>query len=57
MAGVYGIFLSDGSPRVFLKLLDAEGHLPLLAIEGQDDCLYLVAYLQEVLSTAQVEGP
>ena len=57
MAGVDGIFFGDGSPRILLKLLDAEGHLPLLAVEGQDDCLYLVAHFQEVLSAAQVEGP
>ena len=57
MTGIYRIFLCDGSPRVLLKLLDAERHLPLLAVEGQDNGLYLVAYLQEVLGTAQVERP
>ena len=40
----------DALQWVFLELLDTEAHLALLAVEGQDNCLYLVAYVQEVLS-------
>ena len=39
----------DCLPWVFLKLLDAERHLALLAVESQDNCLYLVANVEEFL--------
>ena len=47
----------DGLPWVFLKLLYTKAHLALLAVESEDDCLYLVAYLKEVLSRTQVLAP
>ena len=45
------------SPRILLELLQAKAHLALVAVEGEDDGLYLVAYLQEVLSGTQVLAP
>ena len=46
----YWILGLDVSPWVFLELTDAERHLALLAVEGEDFSLYLFAYLEEVLS-------
>ena len=40
----------DSLPWILTQLLDAKAHLALLAVEGQDYCLYLVANLQEILS-------
>ena len=51
------IFNLDCLPRIFLKLLDAERHLALVSVESKDDCLYLIAYVQEFLCTAQVLAP
>ena len=51
------ILLLDVLPGIFLQLLDAERHLALLAVESEDDSLYLVTYLHEVLSAAQVLAP
>ena len=47
----------DGLPWVFLKLLDAERHLALLAVESEDNCLYLVANVHEFLCAAEVLAP
>ena len=44
-----GIFHLNSLPRVFLELLDAEAHLAFLAVEGEDDGLYLVAHVHELL--------
>jgi len=44
------IFLFDSLPRIGLELLDAERHLALFAVEGQDDCLYFITDVHEVLS-------
>ncbi len=52
-----GILLFDVLPGVVLELLDAEAHLAVLTVEGEDDCLYLVADLHEVLSGAEVLAP
>ena len=57
MPGVDGIFFCDGSPRIGFELLDTEGHLALLAVEGQDNSLNFVTDLEEVLCAAQVEAP
>ena len=47
----------DVLPWISLKLLDTKRHLALLAVECKDNCLYLVAYLHEVLSRTQVLAP
>ena len=47
----------DSLPWIFLELLDAKAHLALSAVESQDNCLYLVTYLHEVLSRTQVLAP
>ena len=39
----------DGLLRNLLQLLDTQAHLALLAVESQDDCLNLVANVQELL--------
>ena len=46
----YRILNLDGLPWVFLQLLDTQAHLTLSAVESQDNCLYFVANLHEVLS-------
>ena len=53
----YRILHLDGLPWVFLELLDTERHLALGTVECQDDSLYLVAHLHEVLSRTQVLAP
>ena len=45
----YRILNLDSLPWIFLELLDTERHLALCAVECKDNCLYLVAYVQEVL--------
>ena len=45
----YRILNLDVLPRIFLKLLDAERHLALCAVEGEDNGLYLVAHVEELL--------
>ena len=52
-----GILNLDGLPWIFLKLLDAERHLALLAVESEYYSLYLVAYMEELLSAAEVLAP
>ena len=52
-----GIFHLDSSLGIFFQLLDAEAHLALLAVEGQDNSFDFVAYLQELLSRTQVLAP
>ena len=52
-----GILLLDGLPGISLQLLDTQRHLALVAVESQDNCLYVVANLHEVLSAAQVLAP
>ncbi|MPN56817.1 hypothetical protein SDC9_204510 [bioreactor metagenome] len=51
----YWIFLSYCSPRIRLKLFDAERHLSLVSVKCQYNCLNLISYLKEILSAAQVE--
>ena len=45
----YRVLNLDSLPWIFLKLLDAERHLALCAVECEDNCLYLVAYVEEFL--------
>ena len=52
-----GVLHLDVLPRILLELLQTKAHLALVAVEGEDDGLYLVAYLQEVLSGTQVLTP
>ena len=52
-----GVLGFDGLPGIVLQLLDAQRHLALVAIQSQDNCLYLVTNLHEVLSAAQVLAP
>ena len=52
-----GIFHLDVLPGVFHELLDAERHLAVGAVEREDDGFDFVAYLEEVLSRAQVLAP
>ena len=52
-----GVLGFDSLPGIVLQLLDAQRHLALVAIQSQDNCLYLVANLHEVLSAAQVLAP
>ena len=53
----YGILHFDVLPGIVLELLDAERHLALGAVEGEDNGFYFVAYLEEVLSRAEVLAP
>ena len=53
----YRVLNLDSLPRIFLKLLDAERHLALLAVESEYYSLYLVAYMEELLSAAEVLAP
>ncbi len=57
MFRVDGIFFVDGSPRIRFELLDTEAHLALLAVEGEDDGLHLLAHFEEILCAAQVQAP
>ena len=43
------ILVLDSLPWVFLELLDTEAHLALLAVECEDNCLYLVTNVHELL--------
>ena len=52
--GVLGL---DVLPRIGRQLLDAERHLALLTVEGQDNGLHLVADLHELLGRTQVLAP
>ena len=53
----YWILNLDSLPWVFLKLLDAERHLTLVAVECEDNCLNLVTNLHEFLCRTQVLAP
>ena len=44
------ILVLDSLPGSLAELLDTQTHLALIAVKGQDDCLNLFAYLQELLS-------
>ena len=57
VARAYRVALFDTFPRVGGELLDAERHLPLLTVEGEDNRFHLVAYLHEVLCRTQVLVP
>ena len=52
-----GILDFDILPGIGRKLLDAERHLALLAVEGQDNGLDFVADLHELLCRTQVLAP
>ena len=52
-----GVLLFDLVPRILLELLDAKRHLALVTVESEDNGLYLIAHLEEVLSAAQVLRP
>ena len=43
------ILLFDVLPRISLQLLQAERHLALLTVEREDNCLHIVANVQELL--------
>lgn len=53
----FRILSCDSLPWIFLKLLCAERHLALVAVESEDNSLYLVANLHEVLSRTEVLAP
>ena len=55
--GTDRIFLLDVLPWVCGQLLDAERHLALCTVESQNNCLNLVANLQEILCRTQVLAP
>lgn len=57
VAAADGVADLDVLPGVVAELLDAEGHLALLAVDVEDYCLYFVAYLHEVLGRAEVLAP
>ncbi len=57
MTAADGIFLLDVLPGIFLKLLETEAHLALLAVESEDNSLYFVAGFQEVVGAAEVLAP
>ena len=57
MAAADGIFDLDVLPGVVLELLDAERHLAVLAVEGEDNGLNFVADFHELLSAAEVLAP
>ena len=52
-----GIALADVLPRVGNELLQTEGHLAGLAVEGKNLCLNFVADLEEVLGDAETGAP
>ena len=47
----------DVVPWIWNELLHAQAHLPLFAVDAQDDGLDLVSHFQELLRTAQVLAP
>ena len=51
------IFVGDRQPRIGHELLDAEAHLTLLAVEGEDNGFDVLTNLEEVLSAAEVLAP
>ena len=54
MLAADGIALVDVRPGIFLELLDAQGHLALVAVKGEDDSFHFVTYLKEILSGAEM---
>ena len=46
----YRILSLDSLPWILAELLDTQRHLALVAVESQDNCLNIVANLQELLS-------
>ena len=48
-----GVLLLDGVPRIVGELLNAKRHLAIVAVQSQDNGLYLVAHLHEVLGGTQ----
>src|SRR5690606_14238114 len=59
VACTHGVLGEDilARPRIFGELLDAQRHLPLLAIQRQDDSLNFVTHFHEVLRVTQVLRP
>ena len=57
MLAAHRIFHFDCLPRVFLELFNTKTHLTLVAVEGQNNGFYLVAYIQKFLSRTQVLAP
>ncbi len=55
--GTNGILVADALPRVGGELLQTEGHLPVLAVDGKDLGLDLVADLEELLSGVEPRRP
>src|SRR5574344_465841 len=51
------IFNLDCFPWIFLQLFDTQRHLALFAVESQDNCFYLVAYMQEFLCRTKMLAP
>lgn len=57
VAAAYRILVADGLPWVRSKLLETEGHLLLIAVEGKDLSLNFVTDFEEVLSDAKTWAP
>ena len=57
VGGTNGILVADALPRVGGELLQTEGHLPVLAVDGKDLGLDLVADLEELLSGVEPRRP
>ncbi len=57
VAGTHSVLGLYVSPRISLELLDTEAHLTLSAVESEDNSIYLVANLQEVVSGTEVLAP
>ncbi len=57
VAAADGIFGFDVLPGIGLELLDAEAHLAVVAVEGEHNGFDFVAFLEEILSGAQVLAP
>ncbi len=49
----YRVLVADALPRVRGELLQTEGHLPVLTVDGENLCLYLVTYLEELLRAVE----
>ena len=57
LLGLHGVPCFDVLPWVLGQLLQAEGHLALLAVNAQQHAFDLIVDFQEVLGTAQVLRP
>ena len=55
--GTYRVLVADALPRIRGELLQTEGHLPVLTVDGENLCLYLVTYLEELLSAVESWRP